>query len=54
MSKRFKGFHHETIIFLTEPSQKNSKEWFDANRDRYQKYIVEPSRAFVLEMGGRL
>ncbi|CAA6804222.1 MAG: Unknown protein [uncultured Sulfurovum sp.] len=32
----------------------NSKEWLDANRDRYDQYIVAPNKAYVAEMGEHL
>jgi uncharacterized protein (TIGR02453 family) len=54
MEKRFNGFHDETIQFLSDLKDNNSKEWFDENRERYDKYITEPSRKFVVSMGERL
>ena len=32
----------------------NSKEWLDANRERYEKEIVTPNKAYVAEMGEHL
>ena len=50
----FKGFPKEGLDFLDEIILNNSKEWLDANRDRYDKYIVEPNKAYVAEMGEHL
>ncbi len=29
----------------------NRKEWFDEHRDDYERYVLEPAKAFVEEMG---
>ena len=50
----FKGFPTESLDFLNDIRQNNTKEWFEANRDRYDQFILEPSRAFVKEMGEHL
>ena len=50
----FTGFSKETLLFLDEIRKNNNKEWFELNRDRYDKFILEPSRAFVTEMGEHL
>ena len=47
----FNGFSQEALDFLQEIEQNNTKEWFEANRERYERLILEPSRAFVEEMG---
>ena len=50
----FQGFSKESLSFLSEIRNNNNKEWFEAHRDRYEKYILDPSRAFVIEMGEHL
>jgi len=50
----FQGFPREGLIFLDEIIENNSKEWLDANRDRYESLIVSPNKAFVEEMGEHL
>ena len=50
----FEGFSQDTLLFLEQIEQNNNKEWFEANRDRYEKFILMPSRAFVVEMGEHL
>lgn len=50
----FKGFSVYTLPFLESIRQHNNKEWFELHRDEYEKYILEPSRAFVEEFGEHL
>ena len=51
---QFKGFPKEGIAFLKRLKQNNTKEWFEAHRSEYEQYIVEPNRAYVMEMGETL
>jgi uncharacterized protein (TIGR02453 family) len=53
MSK-FLGFPREFISFFENLKKNNSKEWFENNRKDYEKYILHPSREFVIEMGKKL
>ncbi len=50
----FNGFSKEGLIFLHNISINNSKEWLNANKDIYEKYIVRPNIAYVEEMGEHL
>jgi len=50
----FKSFSKKTLPFLESIRKNNSKEWFELHRDEYEKYILEPSRAFVEEFGEHL
>ncbi len=50
----FKGFSKKTLPFLEAIRKNNNKEWFESHRDEYEKYILEPSRAFVEEFGEHL
>ncbi len=43
-------FTQDYIDFFNELSANNHKEWFDANRKRYQKSVKEPFEAFVKDM----
>jgi uncharacterized protein (TIGR02453 family) len=54
VNSTFNGFPKEGLTFLDEIISNNSKEWLDANRDRYEKYIVEPNKAYIEEMGEHL
>ena len=50
----FKGFDKKTLPFLKAIRENNNKEWFEAHRNEYEKYILNPSRAFVEEFGEHL
>ena len=50
----FSHYPKETLSFLRSIQNNNSKEWFDTHKDEYINYILEPSRAFVEEMGEHL
>ena len=50
----FVGFDKKTLPFLESIRQNNDKEWFEAHRDEYERYILEPSRSFVEEFGEHL
>lgn len=50
----FCTFPSKTLSFLTELEANNTKEWFEANKERYRELLLEPSRAFVQEMGEHL
>ncbi|NPA65560.1 MAG: DUF2461 domain-containing protein [Epsilonproteobacteria bacterium] len=50
----FKGFPKEALEFLASIEQNNSKEWFELHKDRYENFILHPSRAFATEMGEHL
>jgi uncharacterized protein (TIGR02453 family) len=50
----FPGFPEETVTFLSDLAKNNKKTWFDAHRTDYDKYIMEPARAFTEALGERL
>lgn len=50
----FSAFPEETLSFLAELEANNTKAWFDVNKNRYHDLVLEPSRAFVEEMGEHL
>lgn len=50
-SNVFNGYSTETISFLKELQKNNTKEWFELHKHLYTQYILEPNRAFVVEMG---
>ncbi|MDH5464102.1 MAG: DUF2461 domain-containing protein [Thiovulaceae bacterium] len=50
----FKGFSQKGLEFFKELEVNNSKPWFEANKDRYEKEILAVNRAFVVEMGEHL
>ena len=50
----FKGFSKKALPFLKKIQKNNNKEWFAAHKSEYEEYILNPSRAFVVEMGEHL
>ena len=50
----FKGFDAEAVRFLRRIADNNSKEWFEAHKNEYERLILSPSRLFVDEMGEHL
>lgn len=45
------GFPPETLHFLRELRSNNTKEWFDAHREDYDRYYVAPAKEFVVATG---
>lgn len=50
----FTGFPLEALDFLADLSLNNSRPFFEANRGRFERFCLEPSRAFVTALGERL
>ncbi len=50
----FTGFPRQCVKFFKDLKANNGKQWFDANKDNYVKYVVEPSKDFVAAMGPKL
>lgn len=48
---KFEGFYTETTEFLRDLGQNNNKEWFEANRYRYERYLLEPLKLLVKDIG---
>jgi uncharacterized protein (TIGR02453 family) len=48
------SFSPELFAFLRELKQHNDREWFNANKDRYERELKEPALAFVEDLGYRL
>ncbi len=53
MKKQFDGFGEEAISFLRDLAANNNKEWFDANRARYEDAIKKKSHALIEVMAER-
>jgi uncharacterized protein (DUF2461 family) len=47
----FKGFSEEIFLFLADLKKNNSITWFHKNKDRYQNYLVTPSKSFISAVG---
>lgn len=50
-STTFQGFSKETVSFFKKLKKYNTREWFEGNRDIYEKHVLEPAKAFVSAMG---
>ena len=50
----FQGFGAALPAFLEELRENNEREWFNANRERYEKAVREPARAFIRAMAPAL
>ena len=46
----FAGFPREAIDFLRDLEAHNDRDWFKANRARYDEYLVEPARALAEDL----
>ena len=51
---QFNGFKKEGIKFLQDLSCNNSKVWFETNRHIWEQTILEPNKAFIVDMGETL
>jgi uncharacterized protein (TIGR02453 family) len=54
LSSHFKGFPRECLEFYASLEENNNKTWFDAHRQEYERFVMEPARRFVAAMGERL
>jgi len=50
----FQGYSSKVIPFLEAIRKNNNKIWFEAHKTEYENLILNPSRAFVTEMGEHL
>src|SRR5690242_1313023 len=50
----FAGFSPDLLDFLAVLRRNNSREWFAAHREQYERVLLEPARALVLAIGERL
>lgn len=50
----FNGFPKEALRFLYRIGKNNDKEWFEAHKHEYERFILTPSRVFAEEMGEHL
>jgi uncharacterized protein (TIGR02453 family) len=54
MSEDFKGFPPDLFAFMKELKRNNRRDWFDANKERYKRSVVEPMSAFISAMDTRM
>lgn len=50
----FTGFSKDTIAFLRELEKSNTKVFFDANKERFEKVWLAPAKELVLAVGPKL
>ena len=52
--REFQGFSPQTVDFYVELIRNNDRTWFESNKSRFEKHVLAPARAFVVDMGQRL
>ncbi len=50
----FPGFPKKTITYLKNLSKYNNRDWFQAHRDDYEEFWLEPAQDFVVAAGKEL
>ncbi|MCG8570441.1 MAG: DUF2461 domain-containing protein, partial [Spirochaetes bacterium] len=50
----FSGFYEESLFFLNQLAVNNDKAWFEEHKSDYEKWIVQPSRDFIVDMGKKI
>lgn len=50
----FAGFGPATLGFLAELRDNNNRDWFQANKSRYDDCVLEPALDFIVAVGDRL
>lgn len=54
MQPPFSGFPQAGLDFLAQLAVHNERAWFEAHKDEYQKMLLEPAQAFVVNLGAKL
>jgi uncharacterized protein (TIGR02453 family) len=49
--RHFNGFSRNTLKFLKSLKANNNKTWFEKHRFEYNKYVLEPLRNLVTDLG---
>ncbi|BCS51709.1 DUF2461 domain-containing protein [Geobacter sp. SVR] len=52
MSTTFTGFSPHSLAFFEELAANNAKPWFEAHRDEYEEFLLEPLKALVNDLAG--
>jgi uncharacterized protein (TIGR02453 family) len=50
----FQGFPKECVKFFENLQKNNNREWFTAHKGDFDRYVIDPARDFVFEMGNAL
>jgi uncharacterized protein (TIGR02453 family) len=48
------SFDPDLFAFLRELAKNNDRDWFNANKARYEDHVLEPALAFIEDFGYRL
>ena len=51
---QFSGFPERTVTFLSDLAKNNKKDWFDAHKDEFNRFVIDPAKAFTEAMGEHL
>ena len=51
---KFTGFPPETLKFLKQLERNNNREWFAANKSRYEEAVLEPALDFIATMDPKI
>ena len=43
-------FNADTFHFLSQLARHNNRDWFDANKPRYEQYVREPALSFIASL----
>ncbi len=54
MDTVFSGFPAESFTFFEDLARNNQKAWFDANRSRYEDYVLKPFRGLLETLSSAL
>lgn len=54
VTPEFAGFPAQTARFLSELAENNEREWFKANKRRYEAHVLGPALEFINAMEPRL
>ncbi|MDH4125853.1 MAG: TIGR02453 family protein [Gammaproteobacteria bacterium] len=49
-ASRFPGFEPATLAFLRELDSNNNRPWFQANKSRYEEFVLDVALRFILAM----
>lgn len=47
-------FNDDTFAFLRDLARNNSRDWFHANKDRYEAHVKRPALRFIVDFAPRL
>ncbi len=50
-TKHFSGFSEKSSTFLKQLKKNNDKLWFDAHKQEFEQYLLQPLQALVSDLG---